>query len=55
MLVLHFGNDESHLDHLPVVRDGTQEGDRRPTASLEVAGMGAEQLDRATQVEATLM
>jgi DNA-directed RNA polymerase len=55
MLVLHFGNGESYLDHLPVVRDGTQEGDRRPTACLEMVGMGAEQLDKATQVEATLM
>jgi hypothetical protein len=67
MLVLHFSNDESHLDHLPALRDGTQKGDGRPTACLEVVGMGLSSgqgnagssdpnaLDRATHVEVTLM
>jgi hypothetical protein len=55
MLVLRFSNGESHLDHLPALRDGIQKGDGRPTACLEMVDMGAETVDRAMQVEVTLM
>lgn len=63
-IVLHFGHGESHLDYLPAAcLDALLEYHRSLTglgkviAGLlsEALGLGAEQLDRALQVEATLM
>ena len=62
MLVLHFGHDESHLNHLPAAclaalleyhRSLTGLGRWSAAYCLEAAGVGAEQLDKAMQVEAT--
>jgi isopenicillin N synthase-like dioxygenase len=63
-IVLRFGHGESHLDHLPAAcLDALLEYHRSLTvlgkmiAGLlsEALGVGTEQLDRAVQVEATLM